>query len=82
MGMRYSIISERPSNTVAISSSEARPSRRPIRSTESVLIWLIFTHDRLGWLVAVSSRVSGNPQFSSVNAIMHSMGYRLIPQKL
>jgi probable addiction module antidote protein len=25
---------------------------------------------------------SGNPQFSSVNAIMHAMGYRLTPQKL
>ena len=24
----------------------------------------------------------GNPQFSSVNAIMQAMGYRLIPQKL
>lgn len=25
---------------------------------------------------------NGNPQFSSVNAILHAMGYRLIPQKL
>ena len=25
---------------------------------------------------------AGNPQFESVNAIMHSMGYRLAPQKL
>ena len=25
---------------------------------------------------------NGNPQFSSVNAIMHAMGYRLTPQKL
>lgn len=25
---------------------------------------------------------NGNPQFGSVNAIMHAMGYRLIPQKL
>lgn len=24
----------------------------------------------------------GNPEFASVNAIMHSMGYRLSPQKL
>ena len=24
----------------------------------------------------------GNPQFGSVNAIMHAMGYRLTPQKL
>jgi probable addiction module antidote protein len=24
---------------------------------------------------------NGNPQFSSVNAIMHAMGYRLTPQK-
>ena len=24
----------------------------------------------------------GNPQFGSVDAIMHAMGYRLIPQKL
>jgi probable addiction module antidote protein len=24
----------------------------------------------------------GNPQFDSVNAIMHAMGYRLTPQKL
>lgn len=24
----------------------------------------------------------GNPEFSSVNAIMHAMGYRLSPQKL
>jgi probable addiction module antidote protein len=24
----------------------------------------------------------GNPQFESVNAIMHAMGYRLAPQKL
>jgi hypothetical protein len=76
------MISERPSNTVASSSSEARLSRRPIRSTENVLIWLIFTHDCLGRLVAVSSRVSGNPQFSSMNAIMHAMGYRLTSQKL
>lgn len=25
---------------------------------------------------------NGNPEFSSVNAIMHAMGYRLSPQKL
>jgi probable addiction module antidote protein len=25
---------------------------------------------------------NGNPQFDTVNAIMHAMGYRLIPQKL
>jgi probable addiction module antidote protein len=25
---------------------------------------------------------NGNPQFGSVNAIMHAMGYRLSPQKL
>jgi probable addiction module antidote protein len=25
---------------------------------------------------------NGNPQFSSVHAILHAMGYRLIPQKL
>jgi DNA-binding phage protein len=25
---------------------------------------------------------NGNPQFSSVNAIMHAMGYRLNSQKL
>jgi probable addiction module antidote protein len=25
---------------------------------------------------------NGNPQFGSVNAIMHAMGYRLAPQKL
>ena len=25
---------------------------------------------------------NGNPQFSSVNAIMHAMGYRLTPQKI
>lgn len=25
---------------------------------------------------------NGNPEFSSVNAIMHAMGYRLAPQKL
>lgn len=25
---------------------------------------------------------NGNPQFASVNAIMHAMGYRLTPQKL
>jgi probable addiction module antidote protein len=25
---------------------------------------------------------NGNPQFSSVNAIMNAMGYRLMPQKL
>ena len=25
---------------------------------------------------------NGNPQFSSVNAILHAMGYRLSPQKL
>jgi probable addiction module antidote protein len=25
---------------------------------------------------------NGNPQFSSVNAILHAMGYRLTPQKL
>ena len=25
---------------------------------------------------------NGNPQFASVNAIMHAMGYRLMPQKL
>jgi probable addiction module antidote protein len=25
---------------------------------------------------------NGNPQFSSVNAILHAMGYRLMPQKL
>lgn len=25
---------------------------------------------------------NGNPQFSSVNAIMHALGYRLKPQKL
>ncbi len=61
MDRSYPIISERPSNTVASSSSEARPSLRPIRSTESVRIWLIFTHDRLGRLAAMSSRVSGNP---------------------
>jgi probable addiction module antidote protein len=24
----------------------------------------------------------GNPQFSTVNAIMHAIGYRLIPQKV
>jgi probable addiction module antidote protein len=24
----------------------------------------------------------GNPRFESVNAIMHAMGYRLVPQKL
>lgn|SRR5947207_515408 len=24
----------------------------------------------------------GNPKFESVNAIMHAMGYRLVPQKL
>lgn len=25
---------------------------------------------------------NGNPQFSSINAILHAMGYRLMPQKL
>ena len=25
---------------------------------------------------------NGNPEFASVNAIMHAMGYRLIPRKL
>jgi DNA-binding phage protein len=25
---------------------------------------------------------NGNPQFGSVNAIMHAMGYRLTPEKL
>jgi probable addiction module antidote protein len=25
---------------------------------------------------------NGNPQFASVNAILHAMGYRLMPQKL
>ncbi|MEW6039627.1 MAG: hypothetical protein AB1648_15500 [Pseudomonadota bacterium] len=25
---------------------------------------------------------NGNPQFGSVNAILHAMGYRLTPQKL
>jgi probable addiction module antidote protein len=25
---------------------------------------------------------NGNPEFASVNAIMHAMGYRLLPQKL
>jgi probable addiction module antidote protein len=25
---------------------------------------------------------NGNPQFGSVNAIMHAIGYRLIPQKM
>ena len=25
---------------------------------------------------------NGNPQFSSINAIMHAMGYRLTPEKL
>ncbi len=25
---------------------------------------------------------NGNPQFGSVNAIMHAMGYRLTPQKM
>ena len=43
----------------SISSGDARPSRRPMRFTESVRIWPILTQDRLGSLAAVSSSVSG-----------------------
>ena len=54
------IISPSPSRMASISSGDARPSRRPMRFTESVRIWLILTQDRLGSLAAVNSSVSGN----------------------
>ena len=57
----YPMISTRPSTTAASSSSEARPSRRPMRSTESVRTWLILTHERLGRLGAASGNARGNP---------------------
>ena len=55
------IISLRPSTTRSASSSEARARRRPMRSTESVRIWLILTHDRFGKPGALLSSVSGKP---------------------
>lgn len=35
---------------------------------------------RKGLQKALSDK--GNPQFNSINIIMHAMGYRLMPQKL
>ena len=54
-------ISLSPCSTRATSSSDACAILRPIRSTESVRSWLIFTQDRLLSPVALLSSVSGNP---------------------
>jgi hypothetical protein len=48
------MISVRPSTTRASSSSEARARREPIRSTDSVRIWLILIHDLLVKPLAVA----------------------------
>jgi hypothetical protein len=37
------------------------PSLVPKRSTESVRIWLILTHDRFGKVAEISSMVKGKP---------------------
>ena len=55
------MISFNPSITCSSSSTEMRPSFLPSRFTESVLIWLIFTHERLGRFAPVNSSVSGKP---------------------
>ena len=55
------IISFSPCITRTNSSADARASRRPIRSLDSVRTWLIFTHDRRGRLPAPSSSASGKP---------------------
>ncbi|GBD98178.1 chromosomal replication initiation protein [bacterium BMS3Abin07] len=54
-------ISLSPSTTSINSSGFATPIFFPIRSTDKVLIWLIFTHERLGSLLLFNSRVNGNP---------------------
>src|SRR5438874_1676703 len=43
------------------SSGETRPIFLPMRSTESVRIWLIFTHEGLGRFSLVNSSVRGKP---------------------
>lgn len=55
------MISFSPSTTAVISSDETTPSRRPIRLTDSVRIWLILIHDRLGSGCDVTSSVNGKP---------------------
>src|SRR5437763_1508147 len=55
------MISFSPSTTWAVSSGEMRAMRRPSRSTASVRIWLIFTHERLGNRTDLTSRVRGKP---------------------
>ena len=47
--------------TLLSSASEGRAIFRPIRSVESVRIWLILIHDLFGRPVAVLSSVGGNP---------------------
>jgi len=47
--------------TWSISSGVASASFLPIRSTDSVRTWLIFTHERFGKSGELSSSVSGKP---------------------
>ena len=56
----YPMISPSPSSMASISSADTRSSRRPMRSMDSVRIWLILTQDRFGSFPVVSSSVSGN----------------------
>ncbi len=57
----HPINSNNPSTTAVSSSSETRPSRRPMRSVDTVRIWLVFAHERFGNFGLVSSSVRGNP---------------------
>jgi hypothetical protein len=50
-----------PSTTCASTSGVQRPRRPPTRSTESVRIWLILIHERLGSFGADNSSASGKP---------------------
>lgn len=56
---RQPMISLSPSITRASSSTEVEPNRSPIRSTASVRIWLILTHDCFGRVAEVISRLNG-----------------------
>jgi hypothetical protein len=49
-GRHSPTISFRPSTTCDSSSRETRPRRAPIRLTDKVRTWLIFTHERFGSL--------------------------------
>ncbi len=55
------MISPSPSSTAETSSGVDWATRRPIRETARVRIWLILIHERFGRPFALLSMVSGNP---------------------